>query len=94
MTKPFSLRDHHAAGHRVILFDIDKILVGRLSINAVAVSTPFLDPEKDLEGYTASARSPNKKTSTFYPSRQAFSARSYLICRQPVRYQAVARIST
>ncbi|KJH71215.1 ATP-grasp domain-containing protein [Aliterella atlantica] len=58
MTKTLQLaRSFHAAGHRVILFDIDKNwFSGYRFSNAVAGFYTVPDPIKDLEGYTIALR--------------------------------------
>lgn len=58
MTKTLQLaRSFHAAGHRVILFDIHKYwLSGYRFSNAVAGFYTLPDPHLDLEGYTTALR--------------------------------------
>jgi predicted ATP-grasp superfamily ATP-dependent carboligase len=63
MTKTLQLaRSFHAAGHRVILFDLDKYwFSGYRFSNSVAGFYTVPDSQEDLEGYTQAVRAIAKK---------------------------------
>ncbi|MBW4452555.1 MAG: hypothetical protein KME55_07565 [Nostoc indistinguendum CM1-VF10] len=63
MTKTLQLaRSFHAAGHRVILFDLDKYwFSGYRFSNSVAAFYTVPDSQEDLEGYTQAVRAIAKK---------------------------------
>ena len=87
MTKTLQLaRSFHAAGHRVILFDIHKYwFSGYRFSNAVAGFYTVPDPEKDLEGYTIALRAIAKQENIDLFIPVGIFARSYFDSkREPV----------